>query len=433
MDGDADDVQLLLASAQQEIAALKGDPRLRPFEGNRGKALRQHVLDLIGAAEHRIGRQPFGDAPARVRKSFSRSLRDIILILRAAHAAMPWIEATQSPGINLGSLYLTEECAEMLVGSKVDLVIVPDIEFMYSTISWPFSEVIDETRGFSPKTDRRPIVLHYPLSDSNRLLLHAIFSHELGHSAVAEANLVNIVQSQLDEDPDFGVALEKATEAMRAEWPANSETRTVRTIRQWLRGWVEELLCDQLAIEASGPAYLWAFAGFVLPLSYADEHPIYPPNTLRVKLALDLLDANGWRPYMEKTAPAILRWLDSVGAESRHGLEPPYDFLRDQIERRADLLRTTAAAQLNGSPLQPGDAVPEADAAADLLKRMILPVGLDGALAPRSIMLGGWQEAIRLHGDNAKGLVSALGDSRLQDLVGKAIEMSTVVEAWRSR
>lgn len=135
MDGDADDVQLLLASARQEIAALKSDPRLRPFDGNRGKALRQHVLDLIGAAEHRIARGPTGEPPEMVRKSFSRSLRDVILILRAAHAAMPWIEATQSPSINLGSLYLTEECAELLVGPGVDLVIVPDVEFMYSTIS----------------------------------------------------------------------------------------------------------------------------------------------------------------------------------------------------------------------------------------------------------------------------------------------------------
>lgn len=220
---------------------------------------------------------------------------------------------------------------------------------------------------------------------------------------------------------------------MRDVWPANSETRTVQTIRQWLRGWIEELLCDHLAIEASGPAYLWAFAGFVLPLSYADEHSVYPPNTLRVKLALDLLDARGWSPYMEAIGPEVLRWLKEVGNEASGPMGPPYSFLRDETVRRSDLLRTAALEQLTKDPLRPDTAVAGSEEAAGLLRQLILPVGLDEALPPQSILLGGWQEGIHLHGDSASGLVAALDDSRLQNLIGKAAEMSTVVDVWRAK
>jgi hypothetical protein len=430
VDGSTDDVQLLLASAGYEIEILKADPRLKPFDGSRGEALRQHVEDLIGAAEFRLGQEPRGEAPPAVRRSFSRSIRDIILMLRAAHAAMPWLAATQEPSVNLGSLYLTEELAALLVGSKVDLVMVPDVEFMYSTVSWPFSEVIEETKGFTPQTHRRPIILYYPLSDSDRLLLHSIFSHELGHSAVAEAQLVNKVNDQIHEDPTFETALGKAVENMEVAWPASSSAKISGTLQSWLSSWLEELLCDHLAIEATGPAYLWAFAGFVMPLSYADEHPGYPPNTVRTKLALDLLDERGWTPYMEETAPEILTWLRSIAADSSESLGQPFDFLRKEVLKRSHLLRETAAAQVGVGRLDPEKIIPEATEAAELLELLILPVGAEDPLTSRAILLGGWQEGLRVHGDSPQGLVESLGDNRLQNLVGKAIEMSAIVRAW---
>lgn len=68
-------------------------------------------------------------------------------MLRGAHAALPWLVATRTPNVNLGSLYVTEECARILVGANVDLIVVPDPEFMYSTTSWPFSAVIHSTSG----------------------------------------------------------------------------------------------------------------------------------------------------------------------------------------------------------------------------------------------------------------------------------------------
>jgi hypothetical protein len=426
--GGTNDVQFLLASVRREIAVLKEDRRLSTqIDGNRGGALRQHVLDLIGAAEHWLGHEPDAGAPAFSWLAFQRSLRDLMLNLRVAHAAMPWLEATQSPRINLGSLYLAEEIAEILIGTDLDLVVVPNPEYMYATQSWPFRDVIEGTIGFKPKTKNRPVVLHYPLNDSNRLLLHSIFGHELGHSAVQEAGLVTKVLAQIQDD-EYELALSKAEEEI---WRANPPGRTRRTLEARLRCWLEELLCDHLAIDAVGPAYLFAFAGFVMPLNYGDPLPTYPPNTVRIKLAMEQLGDRGWGSYLQKVAPNITGWLSEVGANASDALEPDYAFLRDQVIRRADLLRS-ASLDLAGQNAFKPEVAPEADQVAELLENLILPVGLDSPIAPRSILLGGWQQALREHDDSPEGLVAALGDSRLQDLVGKAIEMSVVVSCWEN-
>jgi hypothetical protein len=329
----------------------------------------------------------------------------------------------------MGSLYLTEEFARVLVGSNVDLVVVPDSEFMYSTTSWPFKHVIERTRGFAPATTRRPIVLNYPLSDSDRLLLHPIFSHELGHPSVDEHDLVAGVERRLDADPGFRAAYQQAVSTMATYWAANP-SKIAGTLRAQLRAWIEELLCDHLAIEAAGPAYLWSFAAFVMPLSYGDPVPSHPPNTIRVRLALAQLTDRGWRPYMERVCPATTAWLDGIAKEADTALDAQFDFLREQLIRNASLLREASAGRVGSGSLDPQTAEGPADEAGSLLGQLILPVGLDDPIDPRCIVLGGWQEAFRRHGDGPSGLVRTLDDGRLQDLLGKAIEMSVVTSMW---
>ncbi len=430
MDGSASDLQLLLAAARQEVEVLRGDPRLGELPGKRGAALRDHVLDLFGAVEHRMAQEPPATAPEPVRRAFARSLRQGIHVLRGAHAALPWLAATRSPNLNLGSLYLTEECARILVGADVDLVVVPNPQFMYATTSWPFSAVIEHTPGFAPTTTRRPIVLNYPLSDSDRLLLHPIFAHELGHASVHEHNLVAAVETKLDSDSDFKSALQQTVDTISANLPAVAQTQISGMLRGLLRGWIEELLCDHLAIEATGPAFVWAFAMFVMPFSYGEPGSEHPPNTVRMRLALDHLSRRGWRPYMERVAPGITAWLDGIAEDAGGDLEIRFAFLRDQLLAHASVLQEIAIERIGSAALDPPALEIEANQASELLSRLILPVGLDDSLDGRAILMGGWQQAFSEHGDSPSGMVKALADDRLQDLIGKAIEMSAVVETW---
>lgn len=325
---------------------------------------------------------------------------------------------------------MTEECARILVGADVDLVVVPNPQFMYATTSWPFSAVIEHTPGFAPTTTRRPIVLNYPLSDSDRLLLHPIFAHELGHASVHEHNLVAAVETKLDSDSDFESALQQTVDAISANLPAVAQTQISGMLRGLLRGWIEELLCDHLAIEATGPAFVWAFAMFVMPFSYGEPGSEHPPNTVRMRLALDHLSRRGWRPYMERVAPGITAWLDGIAEDAGGDLEIRFAFLRDQLLAHASVLQEIAIERIGSAALDPPALEIEANQASELLSRLILPVGLDDSLDGRAILMGGWQQAFSEHGDSPSGMVKALADDRLQDLIGKAIEMSAVVETW---
>jgi hypothetical protein len=352
-----------------------------------------------------------------------------MFMLRGAHAALPWLAATQRPNVNLGSLYMTEEYARILVGKNVDLVVVPDPEFMYSTTSWPFLAVIKTTRGFAPNNTVRPIVLNYPLSDSDRVLLHPVFAHELGHASVDEHELVQAVEKDLDNNETFTNALQLTVEGMAKSWTAPQATIS-GTLRAWLRNWITELLCDHLAIEAAGPAFLWAFALFVMPLSYGEFGPGYPPNTIRLKLALEHLARRGWREHLNRVAPQVAAWLDEIAADAATELDPPFAFLRDQLVNHASLIQDVAISRVGSNALDPQVLGTEADKAAELLSRLILPAGLSTPLEPRAILLGGWKQAFQIHGDSPGGLVKASADRRLQDLVGKAMEMSAVASAW---
>jgi hypothetical protein len=134
---------------------------------------------------------------------------------------------------------------------------------------------------------------------------------------------------------------------------------------------------------------------------------------------------------MESTAPQVTNWLDEIAADAStltFGSEET--FLCDQLSRRSDVLRSLSAQRVGAGQINVSEAEREAGQAVDLLQELILPLGLDEALTSRAILLGGWQFAFQKHGDSSGGMVRALRDIGLQELVGKAIEMSTVSTAW---
>ena len=432
MDGDAHDLEFLVASTVYEIQSLKDDPRLGPVMGTRGEALRDHILDLVGAAQHRLAQQPDPSASPNVRQAYARNLRQLLGMLRLAQKCLPWLAATRSPTVNLGSLYLTEEFARHIVGTNVDLVVVTSPEYMYSEESWLFREVIAQTTGYVPHmTTRRPMAMFYPLTDADRVLMHTVMAHELGHASAEEYDLVASAEQMLDNDPTFVASLDSTVNAISS--PGHFSTSLVASaLRQVLRSWLLEILCDHLAIAVAGPAFLWSFAGFALPYTYASPGDEHPPNSLRIRLALDYLVSGGWQPFMEDVAPGVTAWLRGVAADATVPLAPAYAFMRDELLRRQVELQQIAIARVGIGVLEPSGAGARAHEAAALLRRLILPIGLEEPLELRAILLGGWIEAFIRHGDGPAGVIGALGDLSLQELIGKAMELSVVATEWSS-
>lgn len=314
MDGDAADLSFLVPRVQREVALLRDDSRLAMVGGTRGAALRQHLIDLIGAVEHRVAKTPPAGSSALATKAYARTLRQAVVELQSAHRALPWLAATRTPHLNLGSLYLTEEYASGLIGTNVDLVVVPDAEYMYSTTSWPFRQYINTTPGYSATNLRRPIVLNFPLTDADRVLLHPIFAHELGHASVDEHDLTALAVARLQTDPNYPVGRAAAIAEIQKQVPSWSTADVEQRLDEMLDSWCTEVLCDALALEVGGVAFLFALASFLMALSYGEPGIEHPPNTLRVKLAMAHLRARGWDGYLTEIAPGIVTWLDEIAS-----------------------------------------------------------------------------------------------------------------------
>ena len=133
---------------------------------------------------------------------------------------------------------------------------------------------------------------------------------------------------------------------------------------------------------------------------------------------------------MKRVAPGVTAWLDQIAGDAPGSLERPFAFLRDQLMGHATVLQDVAIGRSGNDAFDASASEGPANEAADLLRRLILPVGLTNPLEARAILLGGWQQAFQEHGDSPAGLILALEDRRLQELVGKAIEMSTIAVAW---
>jgi hypothetical protein len=151
---------------------------------------------------------------------------------------------------------------------------------------------------------------------------------------------------------------------------------------------------------------------------------------MRMRLVVKQLTERGWRKYLDRVAPNVMRWLDEVAIDATAPAQLPFLFLRDQLLAHDQILRDVAAARAGTGALLRKSAEAGADEAARLLAETILPNGIDSPLDGRSILLGGWQHAFTEHGDGPDGIIAALTDSQLQELVGKAIEMSVVARIW---
>jgi hypothetical protein len=432
VDGDDDDLSFLIARAKREITSLREDPRLVAAAGTRGAALRSHVLDLLGAVEHRLAAAPTPASSAVARRAFARTVRQGVFALQSAHRALPWVQATRQPHLNLGSLYLAEEFARDLIGPDVDLVVVPDNDYMYSTTSWPFRGYIEAAHGYTAQTIRRPIVLNFPLTDAHRLLLHPIFAHELGHSSVDEHGLCTELVKRMRAEPSFAPARKAAVDAVQAQAPGAPRANIEATIDEMLVDWSTELLCDALGLEAGGPAFLLALVSFLIALGYGESGDKHPPTTARIKVALEHLRARGWDAYLARHAPVLTSWFDKMAGDATPAVNEPTGFLRDTLLAHAGDIEDIVAGRLGGAALDAAACQRDADRAAKLLKLDILPVEYEGRLSRLGILTGGWQHALAIHGDSPDALVDAIADDRLQDLLGKALELNAVLEAWET-
>lgn len=441
MAGHADAFAFVLASARRTLEQVRTDQRLeRPAEG-RGAALATHVAAMLQLIATRINttEAQFTTAHSESAKgALVRNLRLYTQLARAVHEALPWFERAGGTSLDLGTKYFIDEMASAIVGQGVETVSVADSTYMYSTLSWPFRITALDYFNVDVADGIRPIVLFFPLKEADSVLLHAIVAHELGHSAVDEYRLVQTVVEPLQDDVAFAEALSKAAKFIQTSLGVDS-TAAERMARARLASWIEELLCDALALHYLGPSYLLSFSAFVLAASWTDPQASHPAPTLRIGMMIDQLTDLDWAPWLEKRFPGLWAWFLWVKATASPPMTPDNEFIQGVAVGQAQAVAVAARNRIDSKTYTPtiftdDDKEARLDA---LLSRRILPVELDGAAVDRrNILLSGWSYALRTKPDGSvrvdgpAALAEALSEVSVQRFLGKALELSTVSETW---
>lgn len=367
-----------------------------------------------------------------------RQLRHLNSYVRSLHETVAWLESIRSPSLSLGLAFYLQESSAAILKGEAELVLHRGAAYMYSTMGLkrPFEQLLSRLNAAVP-AGATPVVVIYPSVEEERTLLHPIFMHELGHEAVERHSLRDLVKRAHPDIDDLDRRFGEAVAQVVAEHVAAGEPLSSEEAEGILRGvldaWLDELLCDQLALGYLGPTYIFAASSFLLPTSSSEASATHPPTSIRIGYLLDFLRELGWEPFLASRVPSILGWLtgvaksDAVGPDDHIGA-----FVRQAVLELAAPMRGITAQHLGGC-FRPDDYLAIASQLETSLKNSIPPIQLENR-APagrREILLACWLSCLDKLGDEPSSLHGALADLDLQRFFAKTLEMTYVLERWR--
>lgn len=200
-----------------------------------------------------------------------------------------------------------------------------------------------------------------------------------------------------------------------------------------MNSWLDELLCDTIALGYMGPSFLLAATAFLFVSAKNDASPSHPSPSIRVRWALDCLDRLGWLDVLRRQFPKTVEWIEWLGQVPASG---PADhvgtFVLGALRELQGPAFDVVSAFLGRSVFRPEEYLEVEGQLLELLKYRIPPVQLEDGTAAgrRQVMLACWLSQLDRHGDSAEGIASALDDVEMQRFFAKAIEMSYVLEQW---
>lgn len=136
---------------------------------------------------------------------------------------------------------------------------------------------------------------------------------------------------------------------------------------------------------------------------------------------------------LERQAGAPLAWLREVAEQPSPGRSPHEAFLEQALVDLETTTQDVVVEHLSDTLLTPERFERNADELLALVGMKILPAQLDDGSAPdrRAILLAVWLDGLAAYASPGD-LVSLLSDRDRQSMLGRALEMSVVLERWRS-
>lgn len=392
-------------------------------ESGRGQKLVELVDALVGGVE--LERDAVLEALSTASdpeegRVHARKLLRLLTQVRGFSLLTPYLNDIGRVDLQMGLVQAIEVLIESLLPDGADPIVHLDEHHMYSTLDLiSLTEPVRSALGISATPELTPVVFFLPGTDPNNALLLPLLAHEVGHAAVDQANLVTEVLGRSDAD-----SLNKLLdECMTVASISDATSWQIQLFR-----WLEELLCDAMATVLTGPSFLYASAVFfpAPDVAVLGSHP-FPSD--RVGATLRLLVSLGWGEVLDST-PQITNWLGGITQEVR---DPGQEqFLRGAIQIIEPALFEVARSHVRGS-LDPGEFDGVRSFLAELLQVGVPPAEIGGEpVPPWAAVLAAWLHYVHQHGDTSVSLVEAVADTAFNESTLKSIEMSRILDLWRS-
>lgn len=215
--------------------------------------------------------------------------------------------------------------------TKFELLLhpLPVLNYSFYHLGNDLSKVKDQLDLADSKIafPKQLITVGFPGLEKERVLIHCIIAHELGHCLYLERKLENKLLPLVKPDAQELDALVRETAQTKIGPEAEQTPTGQRTLSEYIteveiislltrqinylaRLWVKELTCDAIGYCLFGPAYLFAALDF-LTIAYAfdDDLHTHPPNRMRFLLLYKMLDKE--TSFLNILDPQVKSFLDS--------------------------------------------------------------------------------------------------------------------------
>ena len=394
--------------------ALRGQPTSHAGRGSRLLDLHSQVIEqaeaTIADVDAKLAASNDDATRHYARRTLHRTLTEVETILPFLRPLMESVRRTDVP---IGMLVALDSAIDALLPDGADPVVHFDDAHMYSTLD------LYEALRWSRESGPTPVAFFVPVLSPFNALMTPLLVHEIGHTAILQADLGSTAMSRASDDLN----------ALLAQHVSDLETETRFKVHTQLVRWVDELLCDALATAICGPSYLYAAASFLPATAHDDPTSSHPFPSDRLRFCLAWLEANGWSDFMTTTCPETVGWLkrQATPSEPTSGQE---QFLRDACEALAPAIESTVADNVSVAI----DAEAYAAVAPHALDQLRMSVPASEInqepIGPWQILVLGWQWSFELYGDSPATLAQAPNDYDLSRVLLRAIEMAQIRRLW---
>lgn len=395
--------------------ARLGQPANHSGRGARLLDLHRRIVEQAEATVADVDAQLHASDDDNTRRYAERTLHRTLTEVEAILPFLrPLMESVRRTDVPIGMLVVLDSAIEALLPAGADPVVHLDDAHMYSTLD------LYQALNWPRENEPTPVAFFVPVLSPFNALMTPLLVHEIGHTAILQANLGSSTMSIASDNLN----------TLLASHFADADPETRFKVQTHLVGWVDELLCDSLATAICGPAYLFAAASFLPPTARDDPASSHPFPSDRLRFSLASLESTGWSEFMSATCPETVGWLRQR-ATPRTPTSAQERFLREACEALAPAIESTVANHVSEATIDAGRYAAIVPQALDQLRMRVPASEIDQEpIGPWQILVLGWQRSFELHGDSPATLARAPNDAELSRVLLRAIEMAQIRRLW---